>query len=75
MDAMGNFSVLSTLKLIKALFLTCEEAECHANFKHTSITSKKLHSYQHSPHSKSQARGEHSELTIKDDTELQGEDS
>lgn len=72
MDAMGNFSVLSTLKLIKALSLMYEEAECHANFKHHLHYFQKLHSYQHSAHSQSQARGERSGLTIKDYTELQG---
>lgn len=72
MDAMGNFSVLSTLKLIKALFLMYEEAECHANFKHHLRYFQKLHSYQHSARSESQAREEHSEPTIKDYTELQG---
>lgn len=34
MDPMGNFSVLSTLKLIKALFLIHEEAVFHINFKY-----------------------------------------
>lgn len=72
MDAMGNFSVLSTLKLIKALFPMYEEVECYANFKHHLRYFQKLHSYQHSAHTESQDREEHSGLTIRDYTELQG---
>jgi len=34
MDPMGNFSVLSTLKLIKVLFLIYEEVVFHINFRH-----------------------------------------